>query len=39
VMKINELEVRLGHDGGGLIASQLKDHSLRPTHVYVSRQF
>jgi KUP system potassium uptake protein len=38
VTKINELEIRLGHDGAELIVSQLKDHSLRPTHVYVSRQ-
>lgn len=38
VTKINELEIRLGHDGAGLIVSQLKDYSLRPTHVYVSRQ-
>jgi KUP system potassium uptake protein len=37
VTKINELEVRLGHEGAaGLLASQLKDHSLRPTHVYVN---
>lgn len=38
VTKINELEIRLGHDGAELIVGQLKDHSLRPTHVYVSCQ-
>ena len=38
VTKINELEIRLGHDGAELIVGQLKDHSLRPTHVYVSLQ-
>lgn len=38
VTKINELEFRLGPDGAGLIASQLRDHSVRPTHVYVSGQ-
>lgn len=37
VTKINELEVRRGREGAGLITSQLMDHSLRPTHVYVSR--
>lgn len=38
VTKINEVEIRLGRDGAALVASQLRDHSLRPTHVYVSRQ-
>jgi KUP system potassium uptake protein len=38
VTKINELEVRLRPDRAGLIASQLRDQSVRLTHVYVSGQ-
>jgi KUP system potassium uptake protein len=38
VTKINDVEIRLGRDGAALVVSQLKDHSLRPTHVYVPRQ-
>ncbi|KAF8476540.1 potassium transporter [Russula ochroleuca] len=33
VTKINDVEIRLGRDGAALVVSQLKDHSLRPTHV------
>lgn len=38
VSKINEIEIRLGRDGTALAVSQLRDHSLRPTHVYVNCQ-
>ena len=38
ITKINELEARLRPDEAGLTASQLKDHSVRLTHVYVSGQ-
>ena len=39
VTKVNELEVRLRPNGAGLIQSQLRDHSVRPTHVYVLDQY
>jgi len=35
VMKINELETRMGPDGAKRLTSLLMDHSRRPTHVYV----
>jgi KUP system potassium uptake protein len=38
VTKISELEVRLRPDRAGLIASQLREQSVRLTHVYVSGQ-
>jgi KUP system potassium uptake protein len=38
ITKISELEVRLRPDRAGLIASQLREQSVRLTHVYVSGQ-
>jgi KUP system potassium uptake protein len=38
ITKINELEFRLRPDQAGLITSQLREQSVRLTHVYVSSQ-
>lgn len=38
ITKINELEFRLRPDAAGQIANQLRDQSVKFTHVYVSGQ-